>query len=103
MLPTEPTSLKKSYPTGSVEILSSDLSDQSENLNLVQSHSMNLIDDSANHLYDLMKSIAPSPKTEIYTTGTVETSVKIAKELREIMKVKLETLKFAQELKSGNL
>ena len=100
---TESTNLRRYSPVENVEILPSDSSDQSENLSLVQSHSMSLIDDSANHLFALMKSIAPHPKTEIYATGTVETSVKIAKELREIMKVKLETLKFAQELKSGNL
>ena len=100
---TESTSSEKSYPIESVEILSSDLSEQSENLNLVQSQSMSLIDSSANHLFGLMKLMEPNNQSDDYATmAKVESSVKIARELRCIMKLKLDTLKFAQELKELN-
>lgn len=102
MQKTELINSEKSYPTEGVEILSSDSKQQSENLSLVQSQSMSLIDSSANHLYGLMKLMNPNNGDEEYATiAKVDSSVKVARELRGIMKLKLETLKFSQELKNN--
>lgn len=97
--------LKKSDNEGREMTLPEDSTPQYMSSEMVRSPSMNLIDDSAKHLYSLMKGLThnyPPDKLEIqaYQPVTVQTAVDCAKEIRNLMFLKLETMKFQKELEN---
>jgi hypothetical protein len=76
--------------------LPSVLSPPSETFVLVESPSMSLLDSTANHLHGLMKGLtANQPEAEIrkYDPEIVNAACNCAKNIREIMKLKLDALK----------
>jgi hypothetical protein len=56
------------------------------------SNSMSLIDDSAKHLYELMKSSAPTQGQE-FNSERVKAVCQTAKEMREMLRLKLDILR----------
>ncbi len=100
---TEKTNLEKSSPTVENETPSSDSTALSNVISEERSSSIELLNNSANHLLDLAKSMsAPrnddcGAQIQRAQNFQVETSIKCLQELRGIMKTKLEYLKFARE------
>lgn len=69
---------------------------QLEILNAEELKSLNLLDDSAKQLYELMSSQAKKENPKPYD---VETTVKVAQELRSTLKLKLDVIKFVLDKK----
>jgi hypothetical protein len=62
----------------------------SENSSAETSHSMSLIDKSATHLHDLMKSVAPSQTTE---PEKIKSACEAAKQMTQLLRLKLDILR----------
>lgn len=62
--------------------------------NEVESTNMNLIDESAMHLFKLMKS-----KKDSENDGDIENSVRLAHEIRGLLKLKLDVIKVAKDMR----
>ncbi|MGZ3802860.1 MAG: hypothetical protein ACXVB4_01525 [Pseudobdellovibrionaceae bacterium] len=78
--------------------------EQLMNLETAQSASMNLIEESANHLYGLMKQLKPKKNAsniEVVDTETVHAACNCAKNIRELMNLKLNAMKFQNSLKKA--
>lgn len=75
---------------------------QSRNALLVESPSMSLLDSTAQHLHGLMKGLTanePDPSLKRYDPETVQAACSCAKNIREIMKLKLDAIKVQKSLK----
>lgn len=75
---------------------------KSESTELVKSPSMSLLDDSANHLYALMKGLhanAPEPETRAYDPDRVRAACLCASEIHKLMRLKLDAIRLAKGIK----
>jgi len=99
---TKTTSTKSSTPVNAVVIPPEDSTPQSKTALLVESPSMSLLDSTAQHLHGLMKGLTanePDPSLKRYDPETVQAACSCAKNIREIMKLKLDAIKVQKSLK----
>lgn len=85
---------------GSAEILPMDSTEQSLTSNMVESASVNLIDESAKHLHSLMKGLfanQPEPEIRAYDPERVKAACMCADNIYKLGKLKNETLKVKSE------
>lgn len=102
MQKTKKDLMKSSSQENIEEIQPEVCTQQRESSPMVQSASMHLLDSTAEHLHSLMKGLtanSPDPATRAYSTDVVGAACNCAKNIREIMKLKLEAIKVQKELK----
>lgn len=101
MKETKNKSLIESTPSGTSKTPSVGSTKPSPNVELVGSQSMNLLDSTAEHLYGLMRGLhanQPEPEIKTYDPDRVNAACNCAKNIREIMKLKLDAIKVQMKL-----
>ncbi|MFI5342838.1 MAG: hypothetical protein ACHQUC_01320 [Chlamydiales bacterium] len=91
----------KSKQLVTTEILQSESQQPSVTLPLVEYQSMNLIDDSAKHLFELMRGLhanKPNPEIQLYDPERIHAACACAKNIRELLKLKLEAIKLQRNM-----
>lgn len=101
MRETRTESALKSMPPAVREIPSSESQPQSTTSKLVASTSMSLIDDSAAHLFGLMKGLTanrPPADVQAFDPERVQAAVNCAKAIHQLMRLKLDAIKLGHEM-----
>lgn len=86
-------------------ILSTDSTPQSQNAEMVTCQSMNLLDDTARHLYGLMRGLTtndPEPHIRHYDPQKVNSACLCAKNIYSIMRLKLDAIKLQTTLERND-
>lgn len=99
---TKTASTKSYTPVKADVIPPEDSTPQSKTALLVESPSMSLLDSTAQHLHGLMKGLTanePDPSLKRYDPETVQAACSCAKNIREIMKLKLDAIKVQKSFK----
>ena len=101
MQPTTEIKEEKLTKENIEETQQEDLSNLPTTSEMVSSPSMSLLDDTAKHLFGLMKSVTEShdPAYRKLQTHEVQVACDCAKNIREILKLKLEAIKYQRGLK----
>lgn len=103
MQPTKTDSDLRSTPADVVSIRPKDFSLSSEHVEMVESQSMNLLDDTAMLLKQSMDSLKlQGPASTMMDIDKVHAACSVAKNIRELLKLKLEAIKLQRSMTKGS-